>query len=66
MPIQRLKKKRTQMLDFIIMLAEKGYVNSENKPKYKVLYKNYYGHISPTYDEAYRQVKRKYVRNRRI
>ncbi len=63
MPTQWLKKKRTEMLDFIIMLAEKGYVDSENKPKYKVLYKNYYCHISPAYREAYRRVQQECLRD---
>lgn len=38
-----------------------NHVVDEKKHKYKVLYKNYYCHIAPTYYEAYRQVCDKYV-----
>lgn len=61
MPTRWLQKKRTAMLDFAIMIGEKGNVVDEKKHKYKVLYKNYYCHIAPTYYEAYRQVCDKYV-----
>lgn len=60
MPTECLKKKRTETLDFIIMLAEKGCVDKWSRPRYKILYKNYYCYISPIYREAYRQVKREY------
>lgn len=61
MPTRWLKKKRTEMLNFVIMIGENGGVVGRNKHKYKVLYKNYYCHIAPTYYEAYRQVCDKYL-----
>lgn len=61
MPTRWLQKKRRDLLKFIIMIGEKGCVVGEKKYKYKVLYKNYYCHIAPTYDTAYRQVCDKYL-----
>lgn len=61
LPTRWLQKKRAGMLEFIIAVGETGNAVGESKHKYKILYKNYYCHIAPTYSEAYRQVCNKYL-----
>lgn len=56
LPVRFVNQKRIQMLDSIIMLAETGQVVGTNKHKFKILYKNYYCHISPSYYQAYQRV----------